>query len=127
MYPNEDAILTDFPMDKNISYGEHIQRLLNFWRSKLVRRTVEYHEAVSRREEKPDDMITVTNARGEASQLSITQIVERRVNPVREARSYVKTLERMLEAANRSGLELEPMWSDEQVLFPAEKVEGELS
>lgn len=127
MNPNEDLILADFPFDKVLSYEETIARLLNFWKNRLVRRTVEYHAAAAWRDESPGEIVYtgINPQNGEKTGKSISAIMEARMQVVAEARHYVLVLEKIFAAAKEGDEKVLAFASVESIVAPEK--EGVLS
>jgi hypothetical protein len=81
-----------YPSDKTLNYHEILVQKLNYWRSQLVDRTANYHEAVSRFVADPTG--SVPTARGE--DMSFADIVDARLVALKETKSLVVIGEKML-------------------------------
>lgn len=84
--------------DKVVSASEMIVLVLNYWHRNLIQRTSEYLDAISRYKENPNAMILTQRAidarRYEGEPM--IGIVRSRIEALKEARSHVAALEKML-------------------------------
>lgn len=108
---NTNAMKVD-PL-KIVAYDEYLTGLLNSWRKRLIQATVDFHEAMNRRNQNPQAMIPT-----QSGEMSITSIAERRLTLVTEARSFVEVLTKMLEEYKASEDQLAFRWSDDALIIP---------
>lgn len=108
--PKGDNVF-DYPNDTVVSYKETVTMLTNFWRNRLVLRTQEFHEAMYRRAEDPQQVIKTTSG----AEMSITSICEARKVSLLEARARLATAEKMLAAAEQGDEAVAALWSDENL------------
>lgn len=101
-----------FPSDKIITFKEILTQKLNKWNETLIERTAFYHEALMRYNRDPKQVVqTAQNGR-----MGIGEIVDARISGVVEARSWVKTLQAMIEENEKGSLDTR--WSDAQLVSP---------
>lgn len=94
--------------DEVVSYEKLLTQYLNYWRNRLVERTIAYHEAVARRRANPKETVNTNGG-----PMTITTIVAARVAPVVEASAAVKTIEEMLASKDFS-----VFFSEDKVMMP---------
>ena len=81
-----------YPADKDLTYFEILKQKLNYWRSQLVDRTANYHEAVSRFIANPTGIIKTASG----VDMSLAEIVNARLVAIKETKSLVLIGEKML-------------------------------